>query len=72
MGTQAAVREEDQEQWQVLSFSLTPEMMGTVRRALEAAKTAGETESDNQALEWVCADFLAGIGIAEDSERMLA
>jgi ParB-like chromosome segregation protein Spo0J len=49
----------ERERWVERVFRLTIEANGIVQQALEKAKD-GEAMSDVQALEMVCADFLAG------------
>jgi ParB-like chromosome segregation protein Spo0J len=51
---------DDPDTWHELVFNLNGPMLATVRRALEAAKRIGQTQSDAQALEYLCSDFLSG------------
>lgn len=58
LGEGEALKKE-RERWIERVFRLTIEMNGVVQQALDKAKD-GEDISDVQALEMVCADFLAG------------
>jgi ParB-like chromosome segregation protein Spo0J len=58
LGEGEAIKKQ-RERWVERVFRLTIEMNGIVQQALDKAKD-GEEMSDVQALEMVCADFLAG------------
>jgi ParB-like chromosome segregation protein Spo0J len=54
-------RADQQQRWVEISFRMPEPAFGPIRQALDKALAAGAGEDDWQALEAICADYLAGV-----------